>query len=337
VGLPKYHPTRVSRGVGNWKKAAAVSCQRAGRPSEILGAVRTGSIDIYEALRKVQTAPALYRPILTRALATHKCLRVRVFAAWAIGLTGNAGDFALLTRRYQIENGNARLRTNLVWAIFRLAPDLVTSDQYRSFLNDPCYHVRLVAIRHVSLATEVHRKFHFRTEYEKLLDESETWPDLAGELVRAELLRNVRSFVFNRDDLQWLCWRSLEVSESAFTRAAILDAFAYMNLPESLTTLRRFFSQYRQRVLADPVLGYHFARAVATLCESRCADLLQTIYRFHRNPVVRCEVLQALASAGGPLHLKLLRQLSLREANPALQREIGRLMKLIKQDNAVAD
>lgn len=275
------------------------------------------SMSPYEFVDFVRSEKTFFLPHLRILLTKHASPYVRLCSAWALGDLRDKKSVPILKKAYKKEK-EGNVRANIVWAIFRIEPSQIDLPLYKTFLLDSYFVIPLVALKRISGLFWLEGKINFLEYYYKF----------DNTLLKLEMLRNIRSFRFNRDINESLKNELYNVND-IYKIMGIIDAIGLTNQSSSADILMEYYSKNKNELLDNEPLTFHYISAMLSLTQSKGYESLHEIYIHSKSQLIKLKLIETLATVGGPKCLEALKDIYRTEKDPKIKNEIEKFINMI--------
>lgn len=267
--------------------------------------ILTHTLSLQQGIDAVRTNPAAHRHQLRTLVTSHASGIIRLWAVWALAEIQDRDSLALLKKAYFTET-NPETRVNIVWALFVVDARHITLPLLRSFLNDSHFAVPMLCVRYI-------RGLHW---LEHKINLVQTYKTTQNRAVRAELLKNIRSFAYDHTTINTFLAAELTLPYDTSYKATLLSAITASNQISSADILLDYYHNRRHEFHTNEQLALQLAESAHHLGRAKLYHALHDVYYAHQNPTIRDKIRETLLS-GGSCCYDLLRKIDERQYLPA--------------------
>lgn len=287
--------------------------------NQILQKVINKKITIYDAVNKIKIDPQPFLDDLRKSITNDSNYRLRLFSAWVLGEIKDKKSINILVRQYLQEKEN-NVRANIVRAIFFIDPSSLSLTMFKKLISDKYYPIPVMSVKFMAFNIKLHHKIKY----------IEIYNSTRNLLLKLEILRNIRFFVYrSKPTLEFLI-KELKSKESQPLRSEIIEAIGLINSPDSLDYLLEYFNEKNAEFLVDPILADSLLKSIISLCQSKAYIILYKLYINHDIHIVKYKIIESLTIGGGPKSLQILNKIKEFEKDKYLLKFLIKQLKIIK-------
>lgn len=284
---------------------------------EIVQQLLNNSISPYDAVDLIRREQEQLAPSIRMLMVNHKSPYVRLCAAWSLGEIGDRDSVSLLKEAYEKEK-EKNVRANIVWSLFMIDPNQIDLFLLQKFLIDNYFVIPLIALKKISRIPHLQGKIDFNEVYDKF----------NNILLKLEILRNIRSFLISKD-INSSLKKELYESNDFPVQMGLIRAIGATSQIDSVDILIEYYYDHRNEILKNDSLAFQYVTAVLSLAQSKPYETLQEIYIAFKSKLIRWKTIEALASAGGPNCVDVLKIIYRLEDDIQLKEQIRKFVDII--------